>query len=284
MLLSVFIKQATEALSRIYPSPEARGMVFMLCEDRLGVKNYTHIVEPAYEIPEDRLGSLLADLERLCGGEPVQYVLGHAWFCDRMFRVTPDVLIPRPETEQLVSEAVSWLKSLDHSPRVLDLCTGSGCIAWSVLHEMPDARVTAIDISSDALAVASSQFPGEKSPVFMEGDVLSDNLPLEEDGFDLLLSNPPYIMDKEKALMRSNVLDFEPHLALFVSDDDPLVFYRAVARWALRLLRPGGAGMVEINEMLGQETAAVFSEAGFCNVEVLNDFFGKARIVKFFRK
>jgi release factor glutamine methyltransferase len=226
----------------------------------------------------------------MAAGEPIQYIIGKAYFYDREFSVTPSVLIPRPETELLVREALVWTRRSAHrSLRILDLCTGSGCIAWSMALELPGSEVTAVDISDGALAVASGQKFGEAdpgctdsvvSPRFIKADVLAG--PAEGLGtFDMILSNPPYVMDSEKALMRRNVLDHEPWLALFVSDDDPLVFYRAVAGWARQLLKPDGIGIVEINEALGPETAAVFSQAGFADSSVICDLSDRSRFVRF---
>jgi release factor glutamine methyltransferase len=220
--------------------------------------------------------------ERMAAGEPIQYIIGKAYFYDREFKVTPDVLIPRLETELLVREAVNWARrSGRKSLRILDLCTGSGCIAWSMALELPGSEVTAADISDGALAVASGQkFECDNAPKFIEADVLAG--PVEGLGtFDMILSNPPYVMDSEKAMMRKNVLDHEPWLALFVSDDDPLVFYRAVAAWARQCLKPDGVGIVEINESLGPETAAVFSQAGFADASVILDLSDRPRFVRF---
>lgn len=280
MLLSAFIRCGTERLSAIYPSPEAKVIVLMLCEERLGVKSYTHIIEPGYEIPRDALPALESDMDRLAAGEPVQYVLGYADFCGRRFKVNQSVLIPRPETEQLVSEAVSILLSWERPCRVLDLCTGSGCIAWSVFLEVPGTEVVAVDISDAALDVARSQFDGP-SPRFVKADVLSGSEGFDEGLFDLVLCNPPYVMESEKSAMRTNVLNYEPGLALFVPDADPLVFYRAVAQWAGRFLRRGGTGLVEINESLGPQTEAVFKDAGYKETQIVRDFFSKYRFVKF---
>lgn len=190
------------------------------------------------------------------------------------------VLIPRPETEQLVSEAVSILLSWERPCRVLDLCTGSGCIAWSVFLEVPGTEVVAVDISDAALDVARSQFDGP-SPRFVKADVLSGPEGFDEGLFDLVLCNPPYVMESEKSAMRANVLNYEPGLALFVPDADPLVFYRAVAQWARRFLRHGGTGLVEINESLGPQTEAVFKDAGYKETQIVRDFFSKYRFVKF---
>ena len=287
MLLADFIRDGAARLEKLYPSPEARGLVLMLCRELLGVTNYTHVVEPQTTVPEAQLPELEADLERLCAGEPIQYVLGVAEFCDRRFAVGPGVLVPRPETELLVAEAVRTLQEMDleRAPRVLDLCTGSGCIAWSIALDIRDAEVIGLDLSEKALGYARNQFGGSglvhQSPEFLQADVLGTEQDFPYGPFDLIVSNPPYVLERERAQMRPNVLDWEPGLALFVPDDDPLRFYRAVARWAQRFLRPGGVGLVEINEALGPETAGVFRTAGFGNVQMLPDFYKKVRFVRF---
>lgn len=284
MLLAEFIRESVPALEKLYPSPEARGLVLMLCEERLGVRSYTHIVEPLFEIPEPELPGLKADMSRLAAGEPIQYVLGYTEFCGRKFKVGPSVLIPRPETGQLVDESLKLLAAMGRPAKVLDLCTGSGCIAWSVALGAPGVSVTAADISEPALALARSQFEDVPSGVNVPEFVCSDLLGgcREISGrFDLLLSNPPYVMEKEKAAMRRNVLEHEPGIALFVPDDDPLLFYRALASVSLRLLDSSGTGVVEINEALGPETAAVFEAAGYRKTEILRDIFGKDRFVRF---
>ena len=254
----------------------------MLCEEKLGVRSYTHIIEPQTPVPVGREEELMQDLERLCQGEPVQYVLGVTEFCGHRFAVGPGVLIPRPETELLVAEGVRTLQemALDRAPRVLDLCTGSGCIAWSIALEIRDADVVGVDLSETALRFARNQFAGG-SPSFVQADILNTEQDFPYGPFDMIVSNPPYVRESERALMRRNVLDYEPEMALFVPDDDPLRFYRAIARWAQRFLRPGGAGLVEINEALGAETAAVFTAAGFKNVQICRDFFEKYRFIRF---
>ena len=255
----------------------------MLCEEKLGTKSYTHVIEPQTAVPAEREAELLDDLRRLCGGEPIQYVLGFAEFCEHRFAVGPGVLVPRPETELLVADAVRLLREmeLDRAPRVLDLCTGSGCIAWSIAKEVRDAEMIGVDLSETALGYARRQFPGETGPTFLQTDVLDTEQDFPYGTFDLIVSNPPYVLERERAQMRPNVLEHEPALALFVPDDDPLRFYRAVARWAQRFLRPGGAGVVEINETLGPETAAVFRDAGLKNVQNVPDFYEKIRFVRF---
>lgn len=281
MLLKDFVTKGTRSLESLYPTEEARSIVLMLCEYLAGTKRYTHVVEPGYVLAPDVEERLQASFQRLQAGEPIQYVLGVAEFCGHEFRVCPDVLIPRPETEQLAMEAAELAKRKSPA-RVLDLCTGSGCIAWTVALASPEAEVIGVDISDGALAVASSQ-PLPASPVFVKADVLDVDQAFEHGLFDIILSNPPYIKDCEKALMRTNVLDHEPSLALFVPDSDPLVFYRAIAQWSLKYLAPSGVGLTEINELLGPETADVFVCAGFGQVELVKDIFGKDRFVRYSR-
>lgn len=275
MKLSEFIRDNSRALQALYPEREAREIVLRLCEDLLGVSRVEHILNPDTEIAPELLPPLKAAMHRLLEYEPLQYVLGYAEFSGFRFKLDSSVLIPRPETEELVRIA---LDRVFPGCRVLDLCTGSGCIAWSVYLKCPAALVTAVDICSDALSVARSQFEGA-GPEFVAADVLKP-LPLEA-GYDLLLSNPPYVRESEKPFMRRNVLDYEPELALFVKDDDPLVFYRAIASRSLELLKPGGTGLVEINESLSDETAAVFESAGLSVCGIIQDFAGKPRILSF---
>ena len=289
MLLRDLISKGTETISQAFPEREAREMVLMFLQHSIGVTRHTHILEPSYEVTEEASAEAMRAFGRMAAGEPVQYIIGKAYFYDREFNVTPDVLIPRPETELLVREAVNWARrSGRETMRIADLCTGSGCIAWSMAMELPGAEVTAVDISDGALAVAAGQQYGSAAagcpcevvaPKFIKTDVLAG--PVEGLGtFDMILSNPPYVMDSEKALMRKNVLEHEPWLALFVPDDDPLLFYRAVAAWARQLLKPDGLCLVEINEALGRQTAEVFEDAGFRDVEVLQDLNSRDRFVR----
>ena len=275
-----------EKLSDLYPDQEAREIVFVCLEHFAGTKRHTHIVEPQYEVGNEQVNAVMKAFERLAAGEPLQYVTGKAYFYGREFRVTSDTLIPRPETELLCRMALEAAGK--PNPRVLDLCTGSGCIAWTLALELPRAEVTAVDISDGALAVASSQDfseemvrTGAAAPTFIKTDVLAGPSFRSDRQYDLIVSNPPYVMDKEKALMRPNVLEHEPHLALFVSNDDPLIFYRAVADWAVQLLSPDGVGVVEINEALGQQTSDVFRSRGFSAAEVVKDLYDKDRFVRF---
>lgn len=285
MLLKDFIRDGISSLESLYPQAEARSIVLMLCEELLGVKSYTHVVEPGYEIDVADMPRLSEALRRLCAAEPVQYVLGYADFYGHRFRVTKDVLIPRPETEILVQEAVALAG--DGKMRILDLCTGSGCIAWSLALALPGAEVVGVDISEAALSVARGQglaIPGMKSPGFVLADILKDPAGFgEEASFDMIVSNPPYVMESQRAQMRPNVLDYEPALALFVSDEDPLVFYRAVAAWAKRLLVPGGRGIVEINNLLADSLTRLFSACGFSDITPICDLSGAVRHISFLK-
>lgn len=297
MLLKELILKGIETISSLYPDREAKEMVYTFLEHHLGTRRHTHIIEPMYEVADEHAQSALSAFRRMASGEPLQYVIGFADFYGRRFRVNPDVLIPRPETEILCRNVLDYINDRPASsssmlsrqiPAILDLCTGSGCIAWTLALEMPGADVTAVDISNGALAVASAQDFSEEisrtaaaSPKFVSADVLAG--PSLSGQYDIMVSNPPYVMDKEKVLMRANVLDHEPHLALFVSDDDPLVFYRAIAQWALILLKKDGYGIVEINEALGPQTADLFRNAGFSTVEIVKDLSERDRFVSFRR-
>ena len=285
MLLKDFIVSSRHALSELYPEGEARSLVDGLCGKILGVTPQTHILQPGFCIDPALLPLLEDGLSRLLRCEPLQYVLGEAWFLGRRFKVTPAVLIPRPETEEMVDMALRKAGNLSRDAgrplRVLDLCTGSGCIAWSMALGLPQSEVTGLDISPEALSVASSQFDGDNRPRFVLADVLDPDCLKDGGRFDIFLSNPPYVRESEKALMSRNVLDWEPGLALFVPDGDPLRFYRAEAALAARLLSPGGFGLVEINEAYGREVAGLFRDAGFRDPEVLKDLSGRDRFVLF---
>ena len=286
---------AVERLAALYPAEEARAIAVRLLTARLNVPAYKIAAEPATPIPADALGAatpdagLLADLARLAEGCPLQYVLGFTEFCGLRIRVAPGCLIPRPETEELVSLIVDRFgapasvcgsaadDTLRTPANILDLCTGSGCIAYALADAFPDAQVFACDLSEAALTIACKQrvkLPGAR-PVFFQADVLGTP-PAGLPKFDLIVSNPPYVRESERAAMRRNVLDYEPAEALFVPDDDPLRFYAAIRRWADALLAPGGELWFEINEALGPQTAALFNGS----VELLQDLSGRDRFLR----
>ena len=250
---------------------------------------------PATPAETERFDALL---RRRAAHEPVQYLVGKAFFHDIEVEVSPAVLIPRPETELLCREAIGIGSRIYRMRqaygkkawpvRILDLCTGSGCIAWTLALSVPSAEVIGVDLSEPALEIAKSQAfaeelkaAGASAPELVRADVLDTESDFGRGEFDLNLSNPPYIMDKDKPDLRRN-LGFEPESALFVPDDDPLVFYRAIAQWSRRYLTPEGSGLTEINELLGPETVACFKEAGF-SAEIIKDFYNKNRFVLYHR-
>ena len=313
MTLRNFIDHVMEQLAPLYPQQECKAMaVRMLKEMLAGYKGYEHMVEPARQLDTFQLEGtaeknqpsqqhsgtekyLLSCVERLATGEPLQYVMGFEWFCGHKFNVAPGVLIPRPETEELVCKAIEFaqaaLQTKSASPlRILDICTGSGCIAWSMAAAAPQVEVYACDISQQALETAIGQqihcADGTPAKVkFLECDILGEDAQQKiaqacgEGEFNLIISNPPYVCECEKSQMRENVLNHEPHLALFVPDNDPLKFYRAIAQLSGRILAPGGALMFEINERFGTETAQMMQQMGYINCQVLQDLFGKDRMV-----
>lgn len=225
------------------------------------------------------LESVQADIERLIGGIPIQYVTGCELFNGRYFKVTPDVLIPRPETEELVHIAIAEFQ--EKPTAILDLCTGSGCIAISLALEYPDASVWATDVSIRALNVARENAKSFNVEVhFLESDLLKSAPPVDYTQFDLIISNPPYIPESEISITDANVKDFEPHLALFVTGNDPLLFYNRIAEESSRFLKIGGICVVEINRSFGKKVCSIFEQAGFENIEVFKDMSGNERFVK----
>ena len=221
--------------------------------------------------------------QRLLTGEPVQYVLGYADFCGHRFHVTPDVLIPRPETEELVQWSIQEMKP-QTDMKIVDLCTGSGCIATSLGLAFPKAQVVGVDISEGALAVArdNAHSLGANNVSFIRQDILhlpSDISHLTSD-ITLLTANPPYVRASEAAEMSATVLDYEPSLALFVPDDDPLLFYRSIAHIGHNLLAPNGLILMELNTNLSEETHQLFATSGYINLELRHDRFNRPRMLK----
>lgn len=269
MTLREFVTDCISRLAPLYPEPEAKAMAFRLLEHCLEIPSYKYISDPDtiidasfHPLNSASYSDIVAALDELATGRPLQYVLGFTEFCGHRFKVGEGCLIPRPETEEMVSRIIDDLSGTEIGEEpfnILDLCTGSGCIAWSLAAEFPEAMVYGCDLSDAALRYACRQrvkVRGAK-PVFFSADILSVP-PAGLPQFDVIVSNPPYICESERSAMRPNVLDFEPAEALFVPDEDPLKFYRAVARWAEALLRPDGHVYLEINERFGPETAALF--------------------------
>ena len=261
---------------------EARALAFVVLEDAFGLSRTDIYLGKDTAFSEDDTIRLEKILRRLEQGEPVQYVIGTAQFCDLTFRVTPDTLIPRPETEELVGWVASLLPSAAPCS-VLDVGTGTGCIAISLAKQFPRAQVTAWDISEGALAVARQNAQANGVTVdFRRTDVLEvvNESAVSAPSSDALyiVSNPPYICERERAEMETHVLDYEPASALFVPDTDPLLFYRALARLGQQL--HAAAVLVEINQAYGQETVRMFQSSGYSNVELRRDIYGKDRMIK----
>ena len=271
--ITAYIRQS---LQDIYPPEEVKALSMLICCDMLGVDALDiymgkDIILSVKE--EQELESILA---RLHNFEPIQYILGEARFLGRTFRVTPGVLIPRPETEELVE---MMLKELSPVSRVLDVGTGSGCIAISLAKELPESQVTAWDVSGEALSIAAANSKALQASVrFEQRDVLTYE-PCVADCYDVIVSNPPYVTEAEKQEMEHNVLDWEPSLALFVPDTDPLRFYRRIAVLGLEMLTSGGKLYFEINRAFGKDTVAMLCETGYRAVRLQKDISHNDRFV-----
>ena len=265
-------KRCCEQVKAYEPS-EAKEIVFILFSELLGITKNDLITSKS--ISEEQLSKMDDIIKRVNTFEPIQYILGKTWFYEHEFFVNENVLIPRPETEELVQKAISL------SPKsVLDLGTGSGCIAISTAFGLKHAKVFAIDISENALDIAKKNNENLKANVnIQKADILNFESPFGKRKFDLILSNPPYVKENEMPEMRENVLNFEPHLALFVSNNDPLIFYKKIAEIGQAFLEDKGHVLVEINSYLGPETCDVFTNAGYSKVELIQDFFEKDRMV-----
>lgn len=294
--------QLWKRLTVIYNEREAQAIVRTVLDALFGMSLTDICLGKVTQLSADDTTRLEKIMQRLEKSEPVQYVLGAEWFAGRLFDVTPGVLIPRPETEDLVKWACDEAKEKEKEdnskeergkeekevskkgeeaphPSILDIGTGSGCIAITVALALPQARVTAWDISTDALAIAAGNAHRLGASVrFEHQDALS--APDDEERWDVIVSNPPYICDRERADMSDNVLSYEPELALFVPDSDPLLFYRAIARYASKALKPGGRLLFETNTAYAHEVAQAMADEGFTAIEVRNDCFGKPRMVK----
>lgn len=263
-----------EAASGVYDAREARSVACFLAECLYGVSRVDIAVEPEHEIVANGLEAVLG---QLAAGRPAQYITGTAVFCGRKFAVSEGVLIPRPETEELVG----WIAA-EAAPGVaiLDIGTGSGAIAISLAAAVVDAVVYAVDISERALAIAAhnANWAGIS---FAQYDILgASEWPWSDVKFDIVVSNPPYIPAADSETMHRNVTGFEPHEALFVPDDDPLVFYRAIALRGLTLLRPGGKLYFEIYEHSADGVRDLLATAGYTGIEVRQDINGRDRMVK----
>lgn len=262
----------------LYGEREARAVTDYVLDVRFGMSKSDVLCGAVESMTVEDAAILDKIFARLTQGEPVQYVLGSAEFCGRWFNVRPGVLIPRPETEELCALITADCKGRGLL-NILDVGTGSGCIAVTLALDIPQSSVTAWDISPEALATARENARRNNANVTVER---RDAFSLEPQGeaWDVIVSNPPYICNKEKKDMEHNVLDHEPQLALFVPDDDPLLFYRAITHYAARTLRPGGALYFELNPLYADLTADMARHEGFSDVTVIDDICGKRRMMR----
>ena len=343
-----FIEETERQLTHLYPTQEGRAIAVKLLQHFCGISPYEHLVEPYGAIATEHLPALENAVLQLAAARPLQYVIGAQEFLGREFFVEEGVLIPRPETEELVLWVLEYVKQMNYAEKskigmnnigregddsigeyelssdernvknedgesqrvsIIDACCGSGAIAVSLAASLPSAKVFAFDISEKAIEVThrncNALLPDPSQVKVFKFDLLNiddnktdekrnslqSNSLYEERGSassnifqtpgqsDIIVSNPPYVTNSEKAAMRKNVLDYEPEEALFVPDDDPLIFYRALERFATQYLRPGGSLFLEINERLGSEVVAIFGEAGYSQVTIKQDIFAKERMV-----
>ncbi|HET9745818.1 MAG TPA: peptide chain release factor N(5)-glutamine methyltransferase [Chitinophagaceae bacterium] len=272
----------TKELRNVYDENELKNIIDLVLEYITGLPKIEHVRNKIPYLTCTQLEDLDAITERLKKNEPVQYVLGEAWFAGMKFKVNKNVLIPRPETEELVDWIVKESqKSIVKSQKLLDVGTGSGCIPITLKKKLPESTVTAIDVCSEALYTATENAAELDADVdFILLDFLDKEKWNELGNFDIVVSNPPYVNQSEKNSMHERVTSFEPPLALFVPDNDPLIFYRKIAAFALQHLNPAGAVFVEINETSGNQMTTLFKTAGFADVQVRKDMQGKDRMIK----
>lgn len=273
MILKEAIEQLKAGLAGVAEPQEVQAMIRIICEDVFNYDQVDVALRQESELPvfaQERVTDIITRLRRY---EPLQYIVGVARFHGHKFKVTPSVLIPRPETEQLVDLIIDENPSSDL--RVLDMGTGSGCIAISLARALKFAQVDALDVSRDALVVARENAAAMKVKVrFFESDMLA---PQPAARYDIIVSNPPYVCWSERESMEPNVKDYEPGQALFVPDNDPLLFYKSIAPYAVQSLERGGRLYLEINQRFGNEIKRLLEESGFDEVRIIEDSYGKVR-------
>ena len=269
-----FFRQRVGTLTKVYEQPEAEEIMYRLIDAYLG-KSRLEFWDITHSDDDPLSQSILSTfdeaVDRILNHEPVQYVVGHSYFLNLRLKVSPAVLIPRQETEELVNEIIQQ-ESNGTNLRALDIGTGSGCIPIALAKEIKGLEIYAYDISKEALKIASDNAKAHSALVqFSLCDILKDSITLED--LDFIVSNPPYVLESDKKLMRKNVLEHEPGLALFVPDDEPLLFYRIIARKALAALKKGGRLYLEIHENFGKEIKSMLESMGYLDVSIKKDFF-----------
>jgi release factor glutamine methyltransferase len=278
MVLKEFKEAFSKQLSEKYPKTEIDTFFFILVEEYLDLQRIDTVLKPEFLITTNKLSLLNSALQRLQNEEPIQYILGKTEFYGFSFLVNKNTLIPRPETEELVEtilEGANTFKAL----QILDIGTGSGCIPISLAKKLPKATIFAIDVSKEALAIAKQNASRNNVAInFLQEDILKAEILAQK--FDIIVSNPPYVRALEKVAIKNNVLANEPHLALFVEDNNPLIFYDKIANLAKKYLRKNGMLYFEINEYLGKEMIDLLVLKGFKDIQLKKDLFGKDRILK----
>ena len=278
-------KYYASQLEPIYGSDEANALIMILLEHYFNIDRVRIALEPELRLSESEMLTLHFAVKELLKNHPIQYVLGETEFCGLRFFVDENVLIPRPETQEIVENIVTSTRTRHATSQqlsILDIGTGSGCIAISLAKLIPNSDVTAVDVSEKALEVARKNADANGVNVhFVHDDILQPTIAeLIDNQFDIIVSNPPYVCESEKSEMRANVLEHEPSSALFVPDSDPLIFYRKILEFVQKALKPDGQIWFEINEKFGKETSELCREMGFQNVEIIKDFRGKERVVR----
>ena len=270
-----------QPLGTIYDPNEIEALTLLVINELTGTSKAKIKAFPEQEVTSIEVEKLNTILKRLQNGEPVQYIFGHTEFYGLPFNVNPSVLIPRPETEELVEWALSSVVNSEWAGNILDIGTGSGCIAISLKKNLSNASVSAVDISPDALKTAKQNAGlNNVDVIFINDDILNIKSKIENSKFEIIISNPPYVTLHDKTQMHTNVTDFEPHTALFVPENDPLIFYKAIANFAAKNLTSDGLLFFEINESLGNETIELLKDKGFKNIELRKDMSGRNRMIR----
>jgi release factor glutamine methyltransferase len=268
-------------LDPLFPKEEVDSFFYLVIDHYLGLERFVLAMQPNLVVSKENEDPLFNALSQLKQERPIQHILGKAHFCELEFRVDENVLIPRPETEELVYWIINEVQKggTREEVKILDIGTGSGCIAISLAKNLPNAKVYALDISKKALQMAEQNaLDNEVEIVFLEADILS--IEGFKDKFDVIVSNPPYVRELEKLEMKNNVVEHEPGLALFVSDGDPLIFYKKITCFALGHLRKSGILFFEINQYLGEEMKQLLRAENFSEIEIRKDMFGNDRMLK----
>ncbi|MEZ4970521.1 MAG: peptide chain release factor N(5)-glutamine methyltransferase [Flavobacteriaceae bacterium] len=268
-------------LAPLFPQEEVDSFFYLVIDHYLGLERFVLALQPNLVVSKENEEPLFYALSQLKLERPVQYILGKAHFCELEFRVNENVLIPRPETEELVYWILMEVqkKAFHEGLRILDIGTGSGCIAISLAKNLPNAQVYALDVSKKALQLAKrNAVDNGVDIVFLEADILS--VEGIRDEYDVIVSNPPYVRELEKLEMKNNVVGYEPGLALYVSDDDPLIFYKKIILFALSRLKKNGILFFEINQYLGKEMKQLLEAHNFSKIELRKDMFGNDRMLK----